>query len=95
MRLAGSLKWIENTTLNSMRITEINIIPIKPDNGLIGFASLVLDNGLYLGSIGVYSRLDGTGYRITYPTKKIGGKDLHIYHPINRDLGQEIEGNYR
>jgi stage V sporulation protein G len=74
-----------------MIITEINIIPIKPVDGLIGFASVLLDNGLYLGSMGVYSRLDGTGYRITYPTKKIGGKDINIYHPINRDLGQEIE----
>jgi stage V sporulation protein G len=74
-----------------MRITEINIIPIKPVDGLIGFASVVLDNSLYLGSMGVYSRLDGTGYRITYPTKKIGGKDINIYHPINRDFGQEIE----
>lgn len=73
-----------------MKISEINIIPIKPDNGLIGFASVVLD-GLYLGSIGVYSRLDGSGYRITYPTKKVSGKDLNIYHPINRDLSQEIE----
>jgi hypothetical protein len=41
---------IRNITLNSMRITEINIIPIKPDNGLIGFASVVLNSGLYLGS---------------------------------------------
>jgi DNA-binding cell septation regulator SpoVG len=76
--------------VSKTRITELNIIPIKPDNGLIGFASVVLD-GLYLGSIGVYSRLDGSGYRITYPTKKVGGKDLNIYHPINRDLSQEIE----
>ena len=74
-----------------MKITEINIIPIKPNGGLIGFASVVLDNCLYLGSIGVYSRLDGTGYRITYPTKKIGEKDLNIYHPISRDLGRAIE----
>ena len=74
-----------------MKISEINIIPIKPKAGLIGFASIVLDNCLYLGSMGVYSRLDGTGYRITYPTKKVGDKDLNIYHPINRDLGQEIE----
>ncbi len=74
-----------------MKITEINIIPIKPNGGLIGFASIVLDNGLYLGSMGVYSRLDGTGYRITYPTKKVGDKDLNIYHPISRDLGKAIE----
>ena len=74
-----------------MKITEINIVPIKPNDGLIGFASVVLDNCLYLGSIGVYSRLDGTGYRITYPTKKVGEKDLNIYHPISRDLGKAIE----
>lgn len=74
-----------------MTVTEINIIPIKPKDGLIGFASVVLENSLYLGSIGLYSRLDGTGYRITYPTKKVAEKDLNIYHPINRDLSQEIE----
>ncbi|MEK7611976.1 MAG: septation protein SpoVG family protein [Patescibacteria group bacterium] len=74
-----------------MKITEINIIPIKPKEGLIGFASVVLDNCLYLGSMGIYSRLDGTGYRITYPTKKVSDKDINIYHPINRDLGKAIE----
>ena len=72
-------------------ISEIQIIPIKPQNGLIAFASLVLDDCLYLGSIGVYARLDGTGYRITYPTKKIGDKGLNIYHPINKLLAKEIE----
>ena len=74
-----------------MKITEINIIPIKPKEGLIGFASIVLDNCLYLGSMGVYSRLDGTGYRITYPTKPVSGRDLNIYHPISRELGKVIE----
>lgn len=74
-----------------MKITEINIIPIKPKDGLVGFASVVLDNCLYLGSMGVYSRLDGTGYRITYPTKPVGGRDLNVYHPISRDLGKAIE----
>ena len=74
-----------------MKITEINIVPVKPNGGLIGFASIVLDNCLYLGSIGVYSRLDGIGYRITYPTKKVAEKNLNIYHPISRDLGKTIE----
>ena len=74
-----------------MKITEINIVPVKPNGGLIGFASIVLDNRLYLGSIGVYSRLDGIGYRITYPTKKVAEKNLNIYHPISRDLGKIIE----
>lgn len=74
-----------------MKITEVQITPIKPHEGLVAFASLVLENCLYLGSIGIYTRLDGSGYRITYPTKKVGGTDMNIYHPIRRELGREIE----
>lgn len=73
------------------RITEVQIRVIKPKDGLLGFASVVLDGNLYLSSIGIFSKLDGSGYRITYPTKKVGDLDLHIFHPINKDLGQEIE----
>ena len=74
-----------------MKITEIQIIPIKPRDGLIAFASVVLENRLYLGSLGVYTRLDGSGYRITYPTKIIGNKSINIYHPINKEMSKAIE----
>lgn len=73
------------------RVSEVQIRIIKPKDGLLGFASLVLDGSLYLGSIGIFSKLDGNGYRITYPTKKVGNSDLHIFHPITKELGQEIE----
>ena len=42
-----------------MRVSEIQIIPIKPQNGLIAFASLVLNENLYLGSIGIMTRPKG------------------------------------
>jgi len=74
-----------------MKITEIQIIPIKPREGLVAFASVVVENSLYLGSLGVYTRLDGSGYRITYPTKKIGNKNINIYHPINKETSKAIE----
>lgn len=74
-----------------MIITEIQILPIKPSNGLVAFASIIFDNCLYLGSIGVYKRLDGIGYRITYPTKKIGNNNINIYHPINQETSKAIE----
>jgi len=74
-----------------MKITEVQIIPIKPRGGLVAFASVVVQNSLYLGSLGVYTRIDGTGYRITYPTKKIGGKNINIYHPINKETSKAIE----
>ena len=74
-----------------MKITEVQITPIKPKDGLVGFASIVLENSLYLGFIGVYTRLDGTGYRLTYPTKKIGDNSINIYHPINKEASKAIE----
>jgi len=74
-----------------MKITEIQIIPIKANDGLVAFGSVIFDNSLYLGSIGIYKKLDGSGYRITYPTKKIGYKDINIYHPINKETSKAIE----
>lgn len=72
-------------------ITEIQIVPIKPKDGLVAFASLVLDEKLYLSSIGVYTKLDGTGYRITYPTKILGERGIQIFHPINKELSEAME----
>ena len=72
-------------------IDEVQIIPIKPVDGLIAFASVVYNNAVFLGSIGVHTKLDGSGFRLTYPTKKVMGKDMHLFHPINCTLSQEIE----
>lgn len=74
-----------------MKITEIQIIPIKSKNGLVAFGSYVLDNNLYLGSIGTHKKLDGSGHRITYPAKKVGNKNINIYHPINKEISKAIE----
>ncbi len=73
-----------------MKISEIQIIPIKPLNGLVGFASFVLDDNIYLGSVGIMTRPQG-GYRLTYPTKKVGTKDLNIFYPINKIFAETIE----
>lgn len=72
------------------KLSEIQIIPIKPQNGLVAFASLVLNDSLYLGSIGIMTRPQG-GYRLTYPTKTVGARDINIYHPINKPFAEEIE----
>ena len=71
-------------------ITEIQITPIKTNNGLVGFASFVYDNCLYLGSIGIYTRPHG-GYRLTYPTRKGTQGNFNIFHPINKAISIEIE----
>lgn len=73
-----------------MIISEVEIIPIKPKNGLIAIGSLVLDGGVYLGSIGIHAKLGG-GYRLTFPNKKIGDKEINIFHPINKEASRSIE----
>ena len=72
------------------RLSEIQIIPIKPQDGLVAFASLVLDENLYLGSIGIMTRPNG-GYRLVYPTKKVAERNLNIFYPINKEFSQVIE----
>lgn len=74
-----------------MQITEIQITPIKPNNGLVAIASIVMENSLYLGSIGIHTKLNGIGYRITYPTKSFGGKNFNVFHPINKKVALQIE----
>lgn len=70
-----------------MKITEIQIEFIKPSNGLIGFASLVINGNIYLSSIAIHKKLNSTGYRLTYPSK---GR-FAIFHPINKEASNQIE----
>lgn len=73
-----------------MNVTEVNISFVKPQDGLIGFASVIVGGQLFLGSIAIHQKLSG-GFRLTYPTRKLGGNQLHVFHPIRRELGLTIE----
>lgn len=73
-----------------MCISQIQIIPIKPQDGLVAFASFVLDDCLYLSSIGILTRPQG-GYRLVYPTKKVGTRNINLFHPINKSFAENIE----
>ena len=72
-------------------ISEIQIIPVKPRDGLIAFASFLLDQKYYVSSVAIYTRLDGSGYRLVYPSKKVGTKSVNTFHPINKEVGKAID----
>lgn len=74
-----------------MKISEVQIQPIKPHDGLVAFASAVLNDELYISSIGVHKKLAGQDLRITYPTRKVGDRNLQVFHPINREASEAIE----
>jgi stage V sporulation protein G len=74
-----------------MQVTEVDIAFIKPTDGLIAFASVVLDDQIYLSGIAVHRKLVGSGYRLTYPTRRVGNAQMSVFHPIRKPLGLAIE----
>lgn len=70
-----------------MKITEVEIVFVKPQNGLIAFASLVLDSNIYLSNIAIHKKLNADGYRLTYPSKG----SFTVFHPINKTASSELE----
>ncbi len=74
-----------------MAVTKVEILPIHPQDGLMAFACVELDGRFYVSSIGVHRKRDGSGYRITYPTKRIGEGSQTICHPTTQELSREIE----
>ena len=68
-------------------ITEVKVDFIKPQEGIVAFASVVIDDAICLSSIAIHKKLSSEGYRITYPSK---GK-FNIFYPINREVGSAIE----
>lgn len=74
-----------------IQVEDIQIKPLNfPVNGLVAFA-VVKYAGLILSSIGIYTRKDGRGYRITYPTKKAGLHDGHVFNPYSKEVSAELE----
>jgi stage V sporulation protein G len=74
-----------------MDVTEVDIAFVKPKDGLIAFASVVLGDELYLGGIAIHRKLAGSGFRLTYPTRRVGDAQFNVFHPIRKPLGQAIE----
>lgn len=71
-------------------INEVQITPIKSKDGLVAFASLIFSD-LFISSIGIHTKLNDEGYRLTYPTKQVGDRQINIFHPINKQTSKKIE----
>lgn len=76
--------------MNQMKISELKLTLVKPSESLVGFASCIINESLYIGSMGVHKRLLG-GVRIVYPRYVVKGRKFNYYHPINNELSKLIE----
>jgi len=68
-------------------VSEVQIFPVKPRDGLVAFASFIINRQLYIGNIGVHTRPCG-GYRLVFPGKTLpNGKVIQCLHPITCEAG--------
>ena len=78
--------------MGNISVSEIQVVPVKPNNGLVAFASCVVNSSLYIGNIAIYtSPSSHIGFRLVYPAKILpNGKEINCVHPINRESGAAI-----
>lgn len=78
--------------METIQISEIQIIPVKPTHGLVAFASCIINNFLYIGNIALYTSPSIPGsFRLVYPSKTLpNGKEINCVHPISKEAGEAI-----
>ena len=74
-----------------MNITKVTLKKVVPKEGLVGFASFVLDDCLYIGNIAVFSRLNKDTLRLVFPEKKVGDNVFSLFHPLTSKFYFELE----
>ena len=75
-----------------MKVSSVKFRSIEPKLGLIGFASVVIDDWLYLNNIAVFSRRsDPAKIRLVFPEKRIGSVRIPLYHPLDSERYYMLE----
>ena len=75
-----------------MTISEINIYPVRPNNGLVGFVSFLYDGCLSVNSVAIHDDIKNGGYRLVYPSKVLkSGRTVTEVYPINSETEKQIK----
>lgn len=79
--------------MNEIELTKIDFRPIQDGKmGLLGFVSFVINDTFAVNGVAVYSRIEGDGIRLVWPTRKRKtGKDITLFHPVRKDTYKSIE----
>lgn len=78
--------------MNKLEISEIQIVPLRPQNGLVAFVSAVINNQFYIGNIAIYtSPSSASGFRLVFPNKKLAsGQVVACFFPISKEAEQQV-----
>ncbi len=74
-------------------ISSVSILPLRPQGGLCGFGSCILNEAYYLGALAIYTSPGSKhGFRVVFPNKRLAsGKTVEIFHPLSQEAGAIIE----
>lgn len=78
--------------MEKINVTEIQVVVIKPHDGLVAFASFILNQQFYIGNIAIYtSPSSKEGFRLVFPNKKLAsGQSVDCFHPISKEAEEAI-----
>lgn len=71
-----------------MKISEVKIILSNQNVGPVAFASVLLNDEIYLNSLAVWKSECPQKFKVSYPSK--GAKEHQVIKPINAKIHNEI-----
>ena len=73
-------------------ISNIQIHPVIPNNGLVAFASCEINDSFYLGNIAIHTAPNNPlGYRLVFPTKALSsGKQIPCFYPFKKEIEELV-----
>ena len=82
-----------------MKISRVRVKKVTPIKNLVGFASAVVDDWLFIGNIAIYTKLGSEKeVRLVFPQKKVKNGSISLFYPISNesyyDLEQEIQKKF-
>lgn len=83
---------VMNMVNMDINLSEIEIIPVRPQKGLLAYCSFVINNAFCVNDVGIHISPDGRRHYLFYPVKTLrNGKSINIFYPSNRQAAQAVE----
>lgn len=78
--------------MDCLSVSQIQIVPIPPKDGLIAFASATINGDLAVGGIAIFtSPSSPDGFRLVYPTKiSSTGNHFFCFRPLTKKAGDAL-----
>lgn len=78
--------------MKKLEIGEVQIVFVPPHNGLVGFATAIINEQFKVGNIAIYtSPSSASGFRLVFPNKKLtSGQVVDCFYPISKEAEQQV-----